>query len=100
MKYVMARYKVKKEKVEEVKRAIKEFVDGIRRNEPDTLFYDAFQEEDDVSFVHFMCFKDGKAQEFHRSTPHVKKFVDVLYPDCEEKPTFTELRLVRSNKMS
>ncbi len=100
MIYVMARYRVKKGKIEEIKKAIIDFVDAIRKNEPGTLFYDSFQEEDSLSFVHFMSFKDEKAREFHTNTAHVKKFVGILYPECEEEPVFTELKLIRSNKVS
>lgn len=97
MKHIMARYTVKKQGIEEVKRAITEFVDAVKKNEPDTLAYEAFHENDNVSFVHFMTFKDENAETAHKTTPHVMKFVEILYPLCENEPVFTELSMLKSN---
>ncbi len=98
MIYKTARYRVKKEELEFVKKAISEFVDEVKKNEPDTLSYDAYMEDDDLSFLHFMSFKDREAEEYHRATPHVKEFVKKLYPTCDIEPYFTEIKLIRSNK--
>lgn len=98
MKHLMVRYRVKKEKVDLIKKAIREFVDAVGKKEPGTLVYEAFQEPDGVSFVHFMAFRDTGTEASHRKTPHTLKFVDVLYPNCGQAPVFTELRLVRSTR--
>lgn len=90
----MVEYKVKKNKAPVVRKAIKEFVARVRRKEGWTLVYEAFEKPDGVSFVHFMVFKNEKAEEFHRTTPHCAKFVSILYPNCVKKPVFTEIKLV------
>jgi quinol monooxygenase YgiN len=89
----IAEFKVKAEKLEECRKAIAEFVEATK-SEPGTLRYEAFVKEDGVSFVHFMQFKDEEAEKFHQKTPHVQKFVEVLYPNCEIEPRFTELKEV------
>ena len=48
--------------------------------------------------VHLMSFVDEEAERIHRSTPHVKKFVEILYPNCDEAPAFVDLTLVRSTQ--
>ena len=92
----MARFNVKPDKREVAEKAIVEFIDAIQQHEEGTLLYQSLRENDGVSFVHFMTFKDEKAEEIHRSTPHVKKFVDILYPNCEQRPVFTDLTSVAS----
>jgi quinol monooxygenase YgiN len=96
MIYKIAQFKVKVEKLEECKEAINEFIREVRRNEADTLRYESFQKEDSLSFIHFMCFRNATAEEVHRSTPHVKRFVEVLYPNCEVEPHFTTMTLLSS----
>lgn len=92
----LAEFRVKKDKLAECKKAIGEFVEKVKENEEGTLVYESYQKPDRVSFVHFMTFKDEKAEEFHRQTPWVKKFVEALYPKCEEKPEFYDLKPVAS----
>lgn len=96
---LIARYRVKPESLSKVKRAILDFVDVVRKREPGTLVYEAFQEKDKLSFVHFMAFKNKKSEEKHRNSEHVKKFVGVLYPNCNRKPKFSKVDLVRSNRI-
>ena len=89
----MARYRVKKQKIAEVKKAISEFVRQVKKKERGTLRYESFQLEKHPSeFVHLMKFKDKKAEDLHRKTEYVKKFVAVLYPVCEKKPVFVRLK--------
>ena len=73
--------------------AIKELVNQVKKHEKGTLIYDAYQ-EDNISFTHLMCFKDEKSEEIHRNSSYVKKFVSVLYPNCEKEPVFIELRKI------
>ena len=97
MVHLMAIYKVKEDKLEVVEKAVEEFVDAVKDNEPETLAYEAFRGKDDLSFFHVMTFAGEKAEEAHRSTPHMMKFVGFLYPNCVEEPVFVELDLVGSN---
>ncbi len=93
MIYKIAEFKIKREYLERAKQAIREFVEAVK-TEPGTEIYSSYQKEDELSFIHFMAFKDKQAEDFHRQTPHVKKFVSVLYPLCDYEPRFTELRLL------
>ncbi len=99
MIHKMVRFRVKPEKREAARAAIAEFVASVRAKEPDTLQYEAFEEPDGVWFVHFMTFRSPAAEQLHRATPHVIRFVDVLYPNCDVTPVFTDLKLVRSSSL-
>jgi quinol monooxygenase YgiN len=93
----VVRYKVKEAELEPVEQAITEFVDAIAQNEPHTV-YEAYQSDDGVSFIHFMSFPDQEAEQKHQTAAYTMKFVQVLYPRCEEAPVFTDLKLVRSSR--
>lgn len=41
-----------------------------------------------------MSFVDEDAQQAHASSDAAKAFTDVLYPRCEERPTFGRWQLV------
>lgn len=86
-------YKVQPDKLARIRRAIEDFVGAIGQSEPQT-FYEAYQAEDGRSFVHIMSFPDEATEKFHQSAPHTLRFVEVLYPSCEEAPVFTTLSLV------
>ncbi len=92
----IAEYKVKQGQVGEAEQAIKEFVAAISKEETDT-FYTAFQRADGCSFIHFMAFPDQAAQKKHQHAPYTLKFVEALYPACEEEPSFTSLTLIQSS---
>ncbi len=95
MIHKIVRYKVKRGKVEEVKRAIIEFVELVAKNEPHTL-YEANQADDGVTFIHIMSFPDKSKEEKHKTAVYTMKFVESLYPNCEEEPVFLDLKLVKS----
>ena len=95
--HMLTLYRVKKEKLKEVKKAVAVFVDGVRKNEPGTLFYEAYQGRGDIAFFHIMTFEDETAEEHHRRTPHMEAFVQKLYASCEEEPGFVNLDLIGSN---
>lgn len=98
MKHVMVRYRVKKGKAEEVKKAIEQFVFDVKRHDWGTVSYEAFQ-EDELTFVHLMSFRDEKSERLHHEADHTNRFVDMLYPNCEKEPVFTELKPVASSRM-
>ena len=90
MKHRIARFKVRASEVAAAEKAIIAFVAKVA-DEPGTLRYESFREQDGVSFIHFMSFADEAAERAHRETDHVKKFVADLYPRCEVQPSFTDL---------
>ena len=95
--HMMAIYQVKIDKVDEVRLAVAEFIEAVKENEAGTLFYESYQGKGDLSFFHLMTFEDSVAEELHRQTPHMTTFVQKLYPNCEDEPSFVELELVGSN---
>jgi quinol monooxygenase YgiN len=95
--HMMALYRVRREKLDEVREAVADFVAAVKENEPGTLFYEAYQGVGDLSFFHVMTFEDEAAEENHRRTPHMEAFVKKLYPSCEEEPGFVNLDLIGSN---
>ena len=91
----MATYKIRKENLERVKEAIREFVEAIDKNEPDTI-YDAYQADDGLTFIHLALFPDEPTEQVHRKAEYTDRFVEVLYPCCDELPQFTDLRLIKA----
>lgn len=90
-----ASFKVREEHIEAAVAAIQEFIDAIVAHEPDTTIYHSYQDIDDPTlFFHLMRFTDPDAREYHVSSDHVKVFVDKLYPLCEERPVFVDVRTV------
>lgn len=90
-----ATFKVRPEAVGEAVAAIEEFITAIAENEPGTEIYHSYQEVDDPTrFLHVMRFTDEKSREIHIDTDHVHRFVERLYPLCEEQPVFTDVTTV------
>jgi len=76
--YQTASYQVNLKAVGKVKKAIEEFVEYVKNNEPGTLIYAAWQEkEDETRFMHFFIFKDALAHEAHSKSDAVKRFESV-----------------------
>ena len=96
----MVKYTVKEHKLEDVTKAVRRFVAAVKELEPETLFYEAFQQSNACAFTHFMCFMDRKAEDKHASSPHAEKFVNALYPACEKEPEFIDLRPVKTGNKS
>ena len=88
----MAVYSVRKDRLKVVLPAVKKFVKTVNKKEPGTIVYVAYQKKDRPhEFVHFMVFKNKRAKELHKRSRHVKKFVDVIYPNATSEPTFVDL---------
>ncbi len=88
MIHQIVNYRVKKEKLKDVKKALVELLSEVRKNQDLTPIYEAFQKSDACTFVHLMAFQDKKAQESHSSSSYVQRFREILYPSCEEQPVF------------
>ncbi len=100
MIYQTAYYKVKKQSVEKVKAAVREFTLYVKNNEPGTLLYLAWQKKDDpTSFMHFFIFADADAQDIHSKSEAVKKFESVYSPELVSSGVdFADYELVAANK--
>ncbi len=90
-----AEYSVRKDKLDEIKKAISEFVKAIKENESLT-FYEAYQIDNSDNFVHIMSFQDKKSEEKHKNADYTIKFVSILYPNCIQKPIFTKITKINN----
>src|SRR5437870_3359559 len=97
MKYTLARYTVRPEKVKEVKRALAEFIAEVRKHEPRTLYL-VFRENGQHTFVHWMSFESEAAERRHSQSRYNDHFVKKILPNCVGKPTFTEFRLFGASR--
>ena len=90
-------YKVHKDRVQDVKNKIAQFIDVVKNNEPDVRVYESYQNgEDNSKFIHLAEFKDRKSEQYHKDAKHTKEFVEFLYPNCEEIPKFIYMKLTGS----
>jgi quinol monooxygenase YgiN len=93
---IIVRYKVKKKKLAKAKDAISEYVEEVKKNEPGTIEYKVFQDDDDISsFVHIMSFTDKNAKKIHEKTEHLKKLKKILVPMSKGKAEYTTLTVVK-----
>lgn len=87
----VARFRVRQDEIDRAQAVVREFVTHVAADEPGTLRYEALAEGDGATGVHFMEFEDALAEAEHRRTPHLRRFVEALYPMCAEAPAFVEL---------
>jgi len=94
----LARYEVCPEALDEVLRAIHEFVAYVREQEPGALRYEVWQEEKNPTrFVHLFVWRDAEANRIHGESVAVKKFAGTLYPQCMKPVEFIAYRQVDAN---
>lgn len=92
----LANYRIEPESLEEVEGAIERFVEAIAKEEPETI-YEVYRIGGDMSFIHVMAFPSKETERAHQVAPYTREFVDILYPHCEEPPTFLDVKLVKSS---
>ena len=93
----LAHYEIRPEALEKIKTAILEFVDYVRANEPGTVRYDVWQDQEHPTrFVHIFIFRDQEAHNRHSASAQVKKFADVLYPECLAPVDFIDYQQIAS----
>ena len=94
--YQTATYRIRPEGVDEVKAAIAEFVDHVRANEPGTMWYASWQQQDDPTrFTHLFIFADEAARTAHSNSDAVAAFESVYTPHLLDGPVvFAEFDLV------
>ena len=90
----IVQYQVKKEKLNDVIQAVREFVEAVHDQEPETV-YTAYRAGPGWDFVHFMAFPDEEAEILHQSAPYTLKLTDILSPACEQEPVYTELFVIQ-----
>ena len=93
--YQTARYEVRPEALARCKRAIREFVEYVKAQEPGTFRYISMQDKQHPTrFLHFIIFVNAAAERKHSSSAAVKKFAGILYPNCVRPVEFTEYTAV------
>jgi len=97
-----ATYRVAPEGIDEVKAAIREFVDYVRANDPGTTGYAASQQQDDATrFLHLFIFEDEAAHAMHSESDAVAKFESIYTPHLLEGPVvFTDYDVIADNMVS
>jgi quinol monooxygenase YgiN len=81
------------------RKAIQEFVEYVRANEPDTLLYTSLQEKEYPNhFLHYFIFRDEAARDLHANSDAVKHFTSVLYPNLIAPVEFTEYDVFANTK--
>lgn len=77
--------------------AIREFIEYVRENEPDTLMYTSLQEKElHNHFLHYFIFRDEAARDLHASSEAVRRFTETLYPNLVASVEFTEYTIFAS----
>jgi len=75
-------------------KAIREFVEYVRVNEPDTWVYTSLREKESPNhFMHYFIFRDEAARDLHANSEAVKRFTEILYPNLVAPVEFTEYEL-------
>ncbi len=98
--YQTATYQVTPQAVARVKRAIEEFVQYVKANEPGTQMYVAWQQQDDPTrFIHLFTFQNEAAQTIHSESEAVKRFESIYSPELVGGDVvFTDFGLVATNQ--
>ena len=79
--------------------AIREFVEYVRGNEPDTLLYTSLQEKENHNhFLHYFIFRNENARDLHANSDAVNRFTSTLYPNLIAPVEFTEYNEFASTK--
>ena len=92
--YQSAYFVVRDDARELCEKAIHEFVEYVRANEPDTLLYTSLQEKEQPNhFLHYFIFRDEAARDLHANSEAVQRFTGVLYPNLVATVEFTEYQL-------
>jgi quinol monooxygenase YgiN len=92
--YQSAYFVVRDDALAVCEKAIREFVDYVRANEPGTLLYTSLREKEQPNhFLHYFIFRDDAARDLHANSEAVKRFTGILYPNLVATVEFTEYQL-------
>jgi hypothetical protein len=86
-----AYFVVRDDALDVCKNAIREFIDYVRENEPNTFLYTSLQEKEHTThFLHYFIFRDENARQVHANSEAVNRFTSILYPNLIAPVDFTE----------
>jgi quinol monooxygenase YgiN len=95
--YKTARFDVRPESVDAAAQAIRELVEHVRSNEPQTRLYVSMQDKVHPNrYTHWMIFEDAAAEERHRSSAASKRVAEALVPLVVGGVQFRDLVAVAS----
>jgi quinol monooxygenase YgiN len=97
--YQTAHYQVERTALDDVRKAIEQFVRYVKDNEPGTRLYSSWQQDDDpTKFMHLFIFEDEEAHKVHGNSEGVRRFESVYSPQLVGgKVVFTDYKLVATN---
>jgi len=94
-----AYFVVRDDAMEVCEQAIREFVEYVRANEPDTLLYTSLREKEEPNhFLHYFIFRDETARDLHSNSEAVKRFTELLYPNLVAPVEFMEYEVFADTK--
>ena len=89
--YLTAYFVVRDDALEACQQVIREFVDYVRANEPETLLYTSLQEKENPNhFLHYFIFRDENARQLNSNSEAVNRFTNALYPNLIAPVEFTD----------
>ena len=92
----LIRYKVRADKLDEQKAAVREWIEAIKAlNDPD-MGYTVFVAESGLDFVHVVSGKDEDAIARFQTLPLFRSFSEGIGARSESGPTVTKLGLLAS----
>jgi len=89
--HLLIQYKIKEDRVDEQKAAIREFVTSIAQMNDSEIQYSAYQMPDNVSFKHLAIIDSDDAKARLQSQEFFKKFSSEIEDRCTEGPTVAPL---------
>ena len=97
--YQSAYFVVRDDALAVCEKAIREFVEYVRENEPDTLLYTSLQEKEQPNhFLHYFIFRDEAARDRQAGSAAVNRFTSILYPNLVATVEFTEYNMFASTQ--
>jgi quinol monooxygenase YgiN len=86
-----AYFVVRDDALEVCQNAIRDFVNYVRENEPNTFLYTSLQAKENPNhFLHYFIFRDENARQVHANSEAVNRFTGTLYPNLIAPVEFTE----------
>ncbi|MFK7900260.1 MAG: putative quinol monooxygenase [Cyclobacteriaceae bacterium] len=83
----LVQFEVKKQAIDQALVLVRDFVNHVRSNEPETLFYHCIQSEDNpCEFVLMMAFANEAAEERHQESEKSEDFGEKLLLLCTKDP--------------
>lgn len=87
----MIKYRIHTEKYDHFLPKLEKFTSKVMSDEPDILEYNIFQAPDKYSFVHYISYANGEAEQKHLKGRYVKRFNKKILECALDEPMYIEL---------